>query len=291
MAPCGIFDKKKFRAGINFIREIGLVPVLAPGLFKKDFIFAGTIKERVSSFMKMARRNDIKAMWCVRGGYGGYAVAQELAKFKAPRNPKVIIGHSDVFAIHMVCIQKWRWPGLHAPLVDRIGKDEVPSAEKKNIRQTLMNPEFRLTVNRHLRSMGKKTSVLGILTGGNLAMAASSLKTNWEIQTDGKILLLEDIGERAYRIDRMLFQLQAAGKLAKLKGVVIGDFTGCEEPDGKELWLKALERYFKKAPYPVIYGMKAGHGPLRLTLPLGTRVKIQGGGKSMFEVVESYACE
>lgn len=127
------------------------------------------------------------------------------------------------------------------------------------------------------------------MTGGNLAMAASSLKTNWEIQTENKILFLEEIGERAYRIDRMLFQLQAAGKLSKLKAVVIGDFTECREPDGKNLAPEALKRYFRRAPYPILLGVHSGHGALRLSLPLGVRVRVRTNGKPLFQVLEEYA--
>ncbi len=125
--------------------------------------------------------------------------------------------------------------------------------------------------------------------GGNLAILLSSLKTPWEVQTKGKILFIEDVGERAYRVDRMLFQLRMAGKLDDLKGVVVGDFTDCREPNKKELWPEVIRRHFKDAGYPVIMGLKSGHGDVCLPLPLGVECRISTRRNPIFEVIGGYA--
>jgi muramoyltetrapeptide carboxypeptidase len=288
IAPGAIFNREKFKAGLAFIKEMGLIPVLGPDLFKKDFIFSGTVDQRVKSFMAIAQRRDIKAIWCVRAGYGVYDVAETLAQMKAPAHPKLLLGMSDATALHTLLVQKWKWPVLHSPLVDRIGLEHTPIIEKNCLRNTLLDPDYRFHWTKGLRAMGKLGQAEGELTGGNLALVVSSLKTRWEVQTQKKILFLEEIGERAYRLDRMLFQLRAAGKFDGVKAVILGDFTECKEKDGRDLSKILLKRHFQHSPFPVLTGVPAGHGNLRLTFPLGVKARVQTKGTPRFEILEGF---
>src|ERR1019366_4102804 len=132
-APGATFDRGAFKKGVQGLKNLGLVPVFAPHLFKKDFIFAGTIDERLKSFIWACQQRDIKIIWCVRGGYGTYAVAQKLAEIKAPLKPKLVVGISDVTALQLVLTQNWKWPSLHGPLLYRMGK-QVPAIERKTLK-------------------------------------------------------------------------------------------------------------------------------------------------------------
>jgi muramoyltetrapeptide carboxypeptidase len=285
IAPGSTFNREKFDKGVSYLKKLGLIPVYGPHLFAKDFIFAGTVKQRVHSLRVMLKRRDIKALWCVRGGAGAYAVAEEIAKDKAPRYPKIVIGMSDVTALHILMVQKWKWPVLHAPLFDRIGTD-LRAREQETLEETLFNPSFRFKETSGLGGMGKKKTVTGQLVGGNLALVAASLGSSWEIDTRNKILFLEDTGERAYRIDRMLTQLRSAGKFDSVKGIIFGDFTECTELDGKELWKNVLKRHFSKSSIPCLIGIRAGHGDLRLTIPFGLNVRLTNTSRRSFEVLE-----
>jgi muramoyltetrapeptide carboxypeptidase len=285
VAPGAVFNKEKFEKSIEILKKMGLKPVYGKNLFAKDLMFAGTVKQRVESLRKMLARKDIKAIWCVRGGAGAYAVAQELAKDKAPKHPKLLIGMSDVTALQLLFVQKWKWPVLHGPLFDRLSV--APKREMKILKNTLFEKNFRLVLDKNLKTFGKKARARGILTGGNLALITASLGSKWEIDCKNKILFIEDLGERAYRIDRFLTQLESAGKFNGIKGVVIGDFTDCKEIDGKELWLKILKRHFEKLKVPCLQGMPMGHGELRLALPFGLKVSIDSRRHGRLEVLES----
>jgi muramoyltetrapeptide carboxypeptidase len=288
VAPGSTFSREKFNNSVKALKEMGLVPVYGSHLFSKDFIFAGTVAQRTQNLRTMLNRKDIKAIWCVRGGGGSYAVAEELAKDKKPKHSKIIIGMSDVTALHLLFIQKWKWPVLHGPLFDRIGVAKTPSLEKSVLKKTLFDEKFRLKITGGLKSLGKSGKASGVLVGGNLVLLTTSLGSSWEVDTRGKILFLEEIGERAYRLERFLTQLKTAGKFDGLKGVVIGDFTECNEPDGRELWKTVLKRHFGKSKIPVLMGVHSGHGAMRLTLPMGVKVRINTGSKKSFEVIEGF---
>jgi muramoyltetrapeptide carboxypeptidase len=307
VAPGGLFRREAFEAGIEFVKKQGLVPVLGKNIFKEDFIYAGTVKERLDDLYAALKDPSLKAVWCVRAGYGVYAVAEELAKKPVPKKPKIIMGMSDVTALHILMTQKWKWPSLHSPLLDRIANEKSSDIERQSLIDALSaGKRLKITsrsagdsnsqsssrdgvFNADLNFMGKAAMATGPLIGGNLVLLSASLGTKWEIDTRGKILFIEEIGERAYRIDRFLWQLENAGKFKGVKGIVLGDFTECQEPDGRPLWLESLKRKFAKAPFPVLTGVPSGHGPLRLTLPMGVKVRIKTGAVSEFEVVEDYA--
>jgi muramoyltetrapeptide carboxypeptidase len=292
IAPGAAFNHEKFESGIAVIKSLGLKTVFAKNLNKKDFIFSGTVKNRVDDFLAMARDPNIKAVWCVRGGYGTYSVAQELAlnHSKPPKcGPKLVIGLSDITALHLFLTQKWKWPVLHAPLVDRLGHALHKGLEPQVLSKTLFDSKFRLIVQSRLTHLGARKNVTGLLTGGNLALLSASIGSAWEVDTRGKILFIEDIGEPAYRIDRMLTQLESAGKFSGVRGVVVGDFTECVDSDGRERWLTVFKRHFGRAKFPVILGVHSGHGKVRLTLPMGVNVKLCTLKNSAlsFEVIES----
>src|SRR5690606_21639700 len=150
--------------------------------------------------------------------------------------------------------QKWNSPALFGPLFSRLGSVHFKGEEKRILLKTLLDDHFRLSVTKGLKGMGKRTSVTAPLVGGNLAVMVASLGTPWEIDTKNKIFLIEEVGERAYRIERMLFQLRCAGKFDHVKGIIVTQFTKCTEPDGRSLWQTSIRRNFENSPFPVITG-------------------------------------
>ena len=282
VAPGGLFDAAKVRAGMVWLRTLGLVPVPGRRLFAKDLIFAGTVAQRAADLREAFARADVKAVWCARGGYGAYAVAQELARDRAPKAAKLLIGHSDVTALHLL-LARWGWRSLHASCLDRLGDARASRGERALLRDRLLGAGVPPR-ERGLRSLGGPGEARAPLIGGNLTLLAASLGSAWEVQARGKILFLEEVGERAYRIDRLLTQLRSAGKLAGLRGALLGDFTDCDEPDRRRLWPEILRRHFKNAPYPVLAGLRAGHGSVRRPVPLGAPVFLRGGRRPLLEL-------
>ncbi len=259
VAPGGLFDRAKVKAGMAWLRSLGLEPVPSRNLHAKDLIFAGTIEQRAADIRAALEDETIEALWCARGGYGAYAVAQALAAIAPSRAAKPLIGHSDVTALHLLW-NRWGWASVHASCMDRLG-DEKASAQERRLLEPLL-----------LRGLVPPLGVdapPGQLLGGNLSLLAASLGSRWELEARGKVLFIEEVGERAYRIDRMLTQLRSAGKLEGLRGVLLGDFTDCGEPDGKKFWPQILQRHFDGAAYPVVKGVRAGHGDKRIPLPFG----------------------
>lgn len=288
-APSALFKTSSLNASLRALKKMGLVPVLASNIKSKDFIYSGTPQERADGFLELAHRDDIKAIWCMRGGYGCWTVAAAIGESPAPKVPKTLIGLSDVTSLHLACQKFWGWTGVHGALFSRLGNLKPTSLEYKTLKATLFDSDFRLVVDKKLKKLGSIDDVSAPLVGGNLAILLSSLRTPWEINTKGKILFIEDVGERAYRVDRMLYQLKLAGKLDDLKGVIIGDFTDCHEPNGKDLWPEVIRRHFKDAGYPVITGLHSGHGNLCLPLPLGVECRISTRRNPVFEVLGGYA--
>jgi len=293
VAPGATFNREKFDKGIDRIKSMGLRPIFSPSLFSRDFLFAGTVEERASDFIKFARDPQIKAIWCVRAGAGAYAVAQLIAekcgKHKIPKRSKMVIGMSDVTALHLLLTQTWKWPVIHGPLIERLSSELFQGLEEEVLSQTLFQKSYKLRISEGLTSIGKQSDVTGVLTGGNLSLLASSIGTKWELDSRNKILFIEELSEPAYRIDRMLCQLQSAGKFKNLKALVVGSFTECLDKDGKERWEEVFQRYFSKALFPVLLGVKSGHGDVRLALPFGFKVRVSNrDSKPRFEILESF---
>lgn len=288
-AATALFDPEDLKGGINSLERAGLKSFVPTRIEAKDFIYSGTVAHRVHAVETLLFHPQVKAIWFIRGGYGAWPVADELTKIKPPKTSKIFLGSSDITAIHLAVMQSWNWPVLHSPLLGRLANPKMPKVEWNCILSTILDTHYRLRITTGLKSLNKKDTVVAPVTGGNLSLLATSIGTPWEVQTKGKILFIEEIGERAYRIDRMLYQLRAAGKFENIKGLVFGDFTECIEPNKKELWQEVIKRNFSHAPFPVVEGVRAGHGSIRLTLPLGIKAKLTSKGKPCFEYVESFA--
>ncbi|MCC6278001.1 MAG: LD-carboxypeptidase [Oligoflexia bacterium] len=282
-----IFKWSVLKPAMKELERWGLKPLLAPRLQKKNLIFSGTVEDRAAQIQWAVRNPKVKAIWCVRGGYGAYDLIPFLKKMKRPAHPKVLIGYSDVTAVHLFFNQTWKWPSLHGPLFNRLA-DARAAKNQKSLEMTkaiLMNREYRLSISKGLSSQNLNRSVVGTLVGGNLAMMAASLGTDWEIQTNGKVLFIEEIGERAGRLDRLLAQLEQAGKFDQVKALILGDFVDCREADGKDYTKEILEKRFAKHKIPIVRGFPAGHGRVNLPFVLGRKIRIEGGKE--FCLVES----
>lgn len=212
-------------------------------------------------------------VWCLRGGYGAIRILPQVQKMSVPRKPKLLIGYSDISSLHAVINQKWGWPSLHAPLVDRIGKKTLSDENILELKNSIMNTELSL-VFENLTPLNavaeKKKSIIAPVVGGNLMVVTSTMGTPFQLQAKGKIIFLEEISERAYRIDRCLYQMQQSGVFDEAAAIVFGDFVNCLEANQKDYLTPTLMSFFKTMKIPAFKGLQVGHGAIQRPLYFNT---------------------
>lgn len=249
--------------------------IVSDDIFGHDLLCANTDEIRFSSLKNALQRNETKAVICARGGYGSMRLIPALSKLKPQSIPKLFIGMSDITALNLYLQQKWNWPVLHGALaIDKFSPESIATSkailfgEKNKI-------EFKGIA---LNDAAKKNNIIKTtITGGNLSLIQASIGTLWQIDPANKIILFEEIGERAYRIDRMLEHLRQSHIFLKGAAIVFADFLGGEEPNGASLIKPVLKRFAENTHIPVIQVQGIGHGPINYPIPLGTPVTLQLG--------------
>jgi muramoyltetrapeptide carboxypeptidase len=270
---------------LNKLKEIlarwQLIAIIPENLQGNDMLCANTDELRWQHLQNALLDDTIKAIWCLRGGYGSTRLIPKLLQLPPPKAAKLFIGFSDITALHIVLQQHWHWATLHAPLAGQLADDAIPEEVLTELQQIMFGK--RRELNFYLIAMNtaaQQTMQLeGILTGGNLCLITSSLATPWQINAQDKILLLEDVGERGYRIDRMLVQLEQAGIFNQVKAIILGDFTGGLEADGTSTIPHVLERFAANCQVPVVNCPGIGHDKINHPIALGTQAYLQLGDK------------
>lgn len=268
------------------IRAMGLVPRRAPNLLKRHGYLAGQDKERAADINAMFADKDVKAIFAVRGGWGA-ARALPFVDWDVVRgNPKLLIGYSDITALHMAIAAKGGAVTLHGPNASSAwGRASVESFRGiafDGATPLFENPkanEDRLIQRRWRTIKIRGGKAQGMLLGGNLTVLTALAGTPYLPDFTGAILFLEDIDEAEYRIDRMLTQLGQAGVLKGLAGVVFGQCTNCRDPDGSGpgggFTLNAiLRQHFEPLGIPAFEGAWFGHMSDQFTIPQGVQAEI-----------------
>ncbi len=281
IAPASGTTEDKLETGMNWIRSLGLNPRVSKDLIQTDLFFAAPLKVQMQQ-LKDALESDAKAIWCLRGGYGSMRLIPLLEKLRPPKNPKLLIGFSDITALHLYFNQKWKWPTLHGRTISQLKERWSSQEEEKLYREILQGHRREITfenlVPLNAEAMKKKT-IEAPVTGGNFRMVQSSLGTSWSIRTKDRIVFLEDVSERGYSIDRMFEQLCQANLFdEKVKALILGDFTEGLEKNGLDLVPAAIERFAQRVKFPVLGGLPCGHGKeLNYPLPFNTSAKLTTG--------------
>lgn len=230
--------------------------------------FSGTAKARLYYLQTSLDDPTIKAIFCVRGGYGSSHIIDSLNLKKFLKNPKWLIGFSDITHLHSL-LHLHNSLSLHAPVLTTL-TSEIPKRVLKNLKQILFEgnpPEIKFKSSKILFKTLK-----GQLVGGNLSVLAQNIGTKTQLNTNGKILFLEDVGEAAYRLDARLNQLRRAGYFNSVKALLLGSFT---ESNLKGKNLKSyLLNLFKDATFPVLDGLPVGHIDRNLPLVHGVYTTI-----------------
>ncbi len=270
-------------AGKIILQERGYIPRVPADILSPQFFHSNSDEARFAQAKKALLAKDSKAIWCLRGGYGSNRLLPELAKIKKPNRAKIFIGISDVTSLHLFLNQNWKWCTLHATLLDRLAENRIDAVLAQEIFDIINGKkhEMLFTGLKPLNARAEKTKKhQARIVGGNLTTLQCSIGTPWALKTSGEFLFLEDLGERGYRIDRMLVHLKQAGRLKNCEGILLGHFTGGDEPLSPEGTTsnrvhEALQRFADENPnLPVWSGIESGHGELLRTLPFGTPATI-----------------
>lgn len=271
-------------AGCDFLREWGLEPRLPKGLFKPHFLHSNEDDARFEFLKRAIEAKDSNVIWSLRGGYGSNRLVPMLAKMKKPKAAKLVVGFSDVCSLHTFFTQEWGWKVLHGPVLDRLGRRDLPAKNVKELKDIVFGKQTDIefknlkAVNAAAKSL---KSVKSKMVGGNLMVLQSTLGTPWQLDTKNSLLFVEDWGERGYRIDRIFEQFRQAGLFKKCHGIVLGDFLGGKEPStGKDNFNLVWKRWGDDLDIPLFKGMAAGHGDSQRVVPMNTPCELrQAGGK------------
>jgi muramoyltetrapeptide carboxypeptidase len=276
VAPASSFNREAFQAGCDRLRQMGYDPVYSPGIFERDLYFAGGAERRLHELEEMVRRDDIAALICVRGGYGSNYLLAGLDFKIFTAHPKIVLGCSDLTTLLTTISDRTGLVTFHGPMVAKdIAASTLDVSSWNNAFQGATSwsiPAEGAEVLRAGRAQGR-------LYGGCLSLMAASLGTPFEIETLGTILFLEDIGEKPYRVDRMLMQLLLAGKFNGVRGVVFGEMLDCAPPGGQRYTLQqVIRRTLQDFAGPIAYGVKSGHvSGGNITLPFGVQAELLAG--------------
>jgi muramoyltetrapeptide carboxypeptidase len=280
IAPGSSAPLENLIKGAEVLRSWGFQVQYDENILKPELYLAQSDKYRFKAFKKAMTNPKVKAVWCLRGGYGALRLLPAIEKMQIPKQKKILIGFSDVTSLHNIINQKWKWPSLHASLIDRIGTGQLTPENCAELQSSLMNENHELVFKNLIplnKAALKNKKINSTVVGGTLLVVASSLGTPSQIKTKGQILFLEEIAERAYRVDRCLQQFLQAGLFKDVAAVVFGDFVNCQEADGKDLIPETLERFFKNLKIPAFKGLQSGHADIQRPLYFNTQTVLTCG--------------
>lgn len=292
VAPAGELIERRVELAVKRLEALGFNVIVPDDVFSIRGYLAGPDERRAAELMQAFTDPEVDAVFPGTGGYGTMRML-DLLDFDAIRaNPKILIGFSDITGLHIALDTKCNLVTFHSPNPQwGLGsRENLPEFSAKYFWRSLMadqntgepgfvyEPPLYAPLGIYSPGVGE-----GPLCGGNLSLIASLTGSEYELDTDGKVLFLEDVNEAPYRIDRMLRQLQLSGQLDNLAGVILGQFRRCD-PDGDESSLSLPEvftDYFGDAPYPVVCNFPAGHVTLNATLPFGVPVRVDADARQV----------
>ena len=284
-------SEEKLEKGIRYLEQLGYRVVLGKNLHKKRGYLAGTDKERASDLNELFADTKIKAIFCARGGYGASRILPLLDYKLVMRNPKILVGYSDITALHLAFFSKSGITSFSGPMVSVEMSGELRGNAEEFFWRAITSvkplPAIKSKKSEQIFT-GKSNTSTGRLLGGNLSLVSALAGTPYFKPAKDSILFFEEIDERPYRIDRMMQQLTLSSALKASRGIVLGNFSGCNpDPAKPSLTLsQVFEDVFERYAYPVVSGVRVGHVKNSLSLPIGVRVRLDGSGRNM-EFLES----
>ncbi len=276
LSPAGaVKTPQMLESAVKKIESFGYNVKLSKNVLNCADYLSGSDDERLEDLMGFFRDNKIKAIVASRGGYGTIRLLDKIDYELIKNNPKIFCGFSDLTNLLNAFYQKTGLVTYHSPMaVFDFGEEEPSSDTIENFFDVLgrkIELPYSFLANDSFACINPGKA-RGILAGGNLASIVSTFASGYQLDFKGKILLLEDVAEPLYKIDRMLQQMRLASVFRKVKGVVIAGFSGCDAQE--EQVISFLRGFFKEYSFPVFYGFNAGHFNPKYTLPIGGKFKL-----------------
>lgn len=281
---------------VDTLESWGYKTVLGRYATEKNGFLAGTDEQRAYDFNDMFRRSDIDAIFCTNGGYGSARILDMLDYDAVKANPKIFLGFSDITALHLAIFKNTGLITFHGPGATSFPEEVLTEYTKAQLEKALCITEPIGNIEmadkkKYLHRIGEG-SAEGVLVGGNISMITTTLGTPYEIETEGRILFMEDLHTEPWVMDHMMAHMKNAGKLQAAAGIVIGECYHCDPRAHEPAYHvdTSLEYIFDEylAPLniPVLYGLPLGHTENMATLPHGARVRVDADKKEL-SVLES----
>jgi muramoyltetrapeptide carboxypeptidase len=273
VAPSGGFERGPFEAGLKLLEQAGLRVRVSDGVFARQRYFAGSDARRLAELEAALADPEVRALWTARGGYGAARLLPSLRPERVAAASKALVGFSDATALHAL----WTRAGL--PSVHGANVTTLPTwtqAARDDLFSLLLAPTPHTYLGHPEPQPAPSTAgtVRGTLWGGNLTVLGSLCGTGALPRPERSIVMIEDVGERPYRLDRTFTQLRQSGALEGVVGVVVGQLTGCEEPSGEYGPLEGLREAMVGLEVPVLTGLALGHDPSSRAILLGVEAEL-----------------
>jgi muramoyltetrapeptide carboxypeptidase len=292
IAPAGYISESNLKEAIENVESLGLKPYYTDRILDRYGYLAGKDDVRAEDLNHMFTNDNVDGIFCVRGGYGVARMLRKINYDAIKANPKVLVGYSDITALHYAIYSQTGLVTFHGP----VATSTFNKYSVDNLVKTIMNPEERTVFtpaddsdrgsdfDQYTIREGKAK---GELVGGNLSLVVTFLGTPYDVDYKNKILYLEEIEEKPYKVDRMLTHLYQAGKLEEVAGIALGIFRKCDAKVGsakgeRTLSLKeVLYNKFYDLGIPVVYGLSFGHVENKYTIPFGISSELDVQDKTL----------
>ncbi len=284
VAPASPVAREDVERSFSFLEQLGLRYKVGQSVYKRNGYLAGSDEERLADLHDMFRDPEVKGIFCAGGGYGSARYADQLDMELIRQHPKVFWGFSDITYLHTAIRQGTGLVTFHGPmLASCVAKDEFHELSGKMFGQLFTPVEVHYSEAISPLETLNGGVAEGEMVGGNLTQLANSLGSEREIETNQKLLFIEDIGEEPYKVDRLLNQLRLAGKLREAVGIIIGDFAKAEpsNPDKTLSLDEVFDHYLANLGKPVVKGFKMGHCEPNIAIPLGVKGRLDANEKTL----------
>ncbi|MDQ0270521.1 muramoyltetrapeptide carboxypeptidase [Cytobacillus purgationiresistens] len=283
IAPASPPNQENLQRSFAFLEELGLNIKMGEHVYDQYGYLAGSNGNRLKDIHNMFQDQEVKAIICAGGGYGTARIASDIDYSIIAENPKIFWGYSDITFLHTAFHQKTGLVTFHGPmLASDLGKIDAHSYSKQYMNQLFEPKRLEYTGDLSELEVMVPGKAKGKIVGGNLSLLVSTLGTEFEVDTEDKLVLIEDINEEPRAVDRMLNQLYMAGKLDAAAGFVIGDFNNCIPDREQSLSLdEVLDHYIGKANKPAVKGFEIGHCSPHFSLPLGVEAALDATNKQL----------
>lgn len=278
-APAGnLVEKERFMRGVSILEDMGFAVKFPRELWPGTGYFADTDSNRALEFNRLFRDPDVKALLALRGGYGCLRMLDKIDLAQVAATPKLLVGFSDLTVLQNFLYDRTGLMSLHGPVVTSLG--DATSDSLQRYFHSLTGKWSSVISDRRIEVLREGVSHPSPLIGGNLTSLVTLIGTEYDFSWENKIVLLEDINEPVFRIDRMLTQLKLAGKFEGVSGLILGDFSFAAKVDAIEklryqeaIWTRVLE-LLDEISVPIWGAFPSGHCPHNLTLPLGATTEM-----------------